>query len=48
MGGLPIDPCRIVVELVAVAEIAPHAVSVRSRKPPWNSYDGDDHRERVP
>ena len=38
MHGLPIDPRRIVVELVAVAEVTLHAVSVRSRKPPWNSY----------
>src|SRR3990170_6915443 len=36
---LAVDPPRVVVELVAVAEIASHAVSVRRRKPPWNSYD---------
>ena len=34
-----VDASRIVVELVPVAEVALHAVSVRSRKPPWNSYD---------
>ncbi len=39
MDGLAIDAARIVVELVAVAEIAPHADSVLSRKPPWNSYE---------
>src|SRR5262245_18748568 len=39
VNGLSVDPARIVVELVAVAEIALHAVSVRRRKPPWNSYD---------
>ena len=39
MDGLAIDAGRIVVELVAVAEIAPHADSVSSRNPPWNSYE---------
>ena len=39
MHRLAVDPRRIVVELVAVAEVAPHTASVRRRKPPWNSYD---------
>src|SRR6478609_5861535 len=34
-----VEPCRIVVELVAVAEVALHALSVRRRKPPLYSYD---------
>ena len=34
-----IDTGRIVVELVASVELPPHAVRVRSRKPPWYSYE---------
>ena len=51
MHGLAVDPRPVVVELVPVAEVALHqrqvtscnlaiyAVSVRRRKPPWNSYE---------
>ena len=39
MHGVAIEPRPVVVELVAVAEVALHALSVRSRKPPWYSYD---------
>jgi hypothetical protein len=35
--GLAIESSSIVVELVAVAEVALHALSVRRRKPPWYS-----------
>ena len=34
-----IDPLLRVVELEPVAELAPHADSVRRRKPPCSSYD---------
>jgi hypothetical protein len=47
MNGLSIDPGRIVVELVSVPEVAPHAVSVRRRKPPWNSYEATTTAECV-
>ena len=40
MHRVDVDPRRIVVELVAAVELAPHpARSVRSRKPPCSSYD---------
>ena len=39
MDGVDVDPVGIVVELVPVAELAPQAERVRSRKPPWYSYD---------
>ena len=39
MHGRDVDARRIVVELEAVAELALHAESVRSRKPPCSSYD---------
>ena len=39
MHGVDVDPLRVVVELEAVAELALHAESVRSRKPPCSSYD---------
>src|ERR1035437_6547447 len=34
-----VDPRAIVVQLVSVAEIPPHALKVLRRKPPWYSYD---------
>ena len=39
MHGLAVETRPVVVELIAVAEIALHAESVRSLKPPWYSYD---------
>src|SRR5262245_46232277 len=39
VDGGDVDPGRVVVQLEAVAEVAPHADSVRSRKPPCSSYD---------
>ena len=34
MDGVAVDAPRVVVELVPAAEVAPHAVKVRRRKPP--------------
>ena len=48
MHGIDVDPRGIVVELVPVAEVASHALSVFSRNPPWYSYDACDEPERVP
>ena len=39
MDGGDVDPRRVVVDLVAVAELSPHAERLRSRKPPCSSYD---------
>ena len=37
--GVPVDAFGVVVELVALSELLLHAESVRSRKPPWCSYE---------
>ena len=39
MHGVDVDASGVVVELVPVAEVASHALSVRRRKPPWYSYE---------
>ena len=39
VDGVPVDASGVVVELVALPKLLLHAESVRSRKPPWCSYD---------